>query len=216
MASNFGHSLLLLYSNIWDAVRVCKCPDDVIPANAHSTEKDALMSELKVLSYLGNHVNIVNLLGACTVGGEQSSFTTKLSSLLSCEGFWVLNLIWILLGLDTVTLLHLHIYYLFIDVFIYWLMMFYGNRYCLERLCRKCRQYRPRIKNQILDSQYHPAPRGKRDAVWVDTNLLRGRSILSTCLALSIDYNAAFRLDFTQVSTSTLLGKKHWTLNVFL
>lgn len=28
------------------------------------------MSELKVLSYLGNHMNIVNLLGACTVGGE--------------------------------------------------------------------------------------------------------------------------------------------------
>nr|XP_057925311.1 KIT proto-oncogene, receptor tyrosine kinase b isoform X2 [Doryrhamphus excisus] len=37
--------------------------------NAHATEKEALMSELKVLSYLGNHMNIVNLLGACTVGG---------------------------------------------------------------------------------------------------------------------------------------------------
>uniref|UniRef100_A0A8C9WH52 Mast/stem cell growth factor receptor n=1 Tax=Scleropages formosus TaxID=113540 RepID=A0A8C9WH52_SCLFO len=31
--------------------------------------KEALMSELKVLSYLGHHMNIVNLLGACTVGG---------------------------------------------------------------------------------------------------------------------------------------------------
>ncbi|KAI3353268.1 hypothetical protein L3Q82_019803, partial [Scortum barcoo] len=41
----------------------------MLKPNAHSTEKDALMSELKVLSYLGNHVNIVNLLGACTVGG---------------------------------------------------------------------------------------------------------------------------------------------------
>lgn len=28
------------------------------------------MSELKVLSYLGNHMNIVNLLGACTIGGK--------------------------------------------------------------------------------------------------------------------------------------------------
>ncbi|KAL0164408.1 hypothetical protein M9458_040161, partial [Cirrhinus mrigala] len=36
---------------------------------AHATEKEALMSELKVLSYLGNHINIVNLLGACTIGG---------------------------------------------------------------------------------------------------------------------------------------------------
>ncbi|XP_037530273.1 KIT proto-oncogene, receptor tyrosine kinase b [Nematolebias whitei] len=41
----------------------------MLKPNAHSTEKEALMSELKVLSYLGNHVNIVNLLGACTTGG---------------------------------------------------------------------------------------------------------------------------------------------------
>ncbi|XP_047433673.1 KIT proto-oncogene, receptor tyrosine kinase b [Mugil cephalus] len=41
----------------------------MLKPNAHSTEKEALMSELKVLSYLGNHVNIVNLLGACTIGG---------------------------------------------------------------------------------------------------------------------------------------------------
>lgn len=41
----------------------------MLKPRAHSTEKEALMSELKVLSYLGNHVNIVNLLGACTVGG---------------------------------------------------------------------------------------------------------------------------------------------------
>ena len=28
------------------------------------------MSELKILSYLGYHDNIVNLLGACTQGGD--------------------------------------------------------------------------------------------------------------------------------------------------
>lgn len=49
--------------------------DSVFAANAHSTEKEALMSELKVLTYLGNHMNIVNLLGACTVGGEGTSST---------------------------------------------------------------------------------------------------------------------------------------------
>uniref|UniRef100_A0A3B4AV45 Mast/stem cell growth factor receptor n=1 Tax=Periophthalmus magnuspinnatus TaxID=409849 RepID=A0A3B4AV45_9GOBI len=41
----------------------------MLKPNAHATEKEALMSELKVLGYLGNHMNIVNLLGACTVGG---------------------------------------------------------------------------------------------------------------------------------------------------
>lgn len=42
-------------------------------ANAHSDEREALMSELKILSHLGNHQNIVNLLGACTYGGEPAS-----------------------------------------------------------------------------------------------------------------------------------------------
>uniref|UniRef100_A0A670YEH8 Mast/stem cell growth factor receptor n=1 Tax=Pseudonaja textilis TaxID=8673 RepID=A0A670YEH8_PSETE len=41
----------------------------MLKSSAHFTEKEALMSELKVLSYLGNHINIVNLLGACTIGG---------------------------------------------------------------------------------------------------------------------------------------------------
>ncbi|XP_061581158.1 macrophage colony-stimulating factor 1 receptor isoform X1 [Cololabis saira] len=38
-------------------------------ASAHSDEREALMSELKILSHLGHHKNIVNLLGACTYGG---------------------------------------------------------------------------------------------------------------------------------------------------
>ncbi|KAJ6662303.1 hypothetical protein lerEdw1_012467 [Lerista edwardsae] len=34
-----------------------------------SSEKDALMSELKMMTHIGSHENIVNLLGACTVSG---------------------------------------------------------------------------------------------------------------------------------------------------
>uniref|UniRef100_A0A665U136 receptor protein-tyrosine kinase n=1 Tax=Echeneis naucrates TaxID=173247 RepID=A0A665U136_ECHNA len=41
----------------------------MLKASAHSDEKEALMSELKILSHLGHHKNIVNLLGACTYGG---------------------------------------------------------------------------------------------------------------------------------------------------
>ncbi|XP_066522884.1 macrophage colony-stimulating factor 1 receptor-like [Hoplias malabaricus] len=41
----------------------------MLKARAHSDEKEALMSELKILSHLGHHKNIVNLLGACTFGG---------------------------------------------------------------------------------------------------------------------------------------------------
>ncbi|KAI4882275.1 hypothetical protein NFI96_027231 [Prochilodus magdalenae] len=41
----------------------------MLKPSAHSEEKEALMSELKILSHLGQHANIVNLLGACTQGG---------------------------------------------------------------------------------------------------------------------------------------------------
>lgn len=34
-----------------------------------SMEKEALMSELKMLTHIGHHDNIVNLLGACTESG---------------------------------------------------------------------------------------------------------------------------------------------------
>lgn len=50
------------------------------------------MSELKVLSYLGNHMNIVNLLGACTVGGESCHHGTC-HCLLGDQ-----NMIWIVLN----------------------------------------------------------------------------------------------------------------------
>lgn len=52
----------------WLADRLC-CASS---ANAHSDEKEALMSELKILSHLGHHKNIVNLLGACTYGGQSA------------------------------------------------------------------------------------------------------------------------------------------------
>uniref|UniRef100_A0A3B3Q6J4 receptor protein-tyrosine kinase n=1 Tax=Paramormyrops kingsleyae TaxID=1676925 RepID=A0A3B3Q6J4_9TELE len=41
----------------------------MLKPSARSDEKEALMSELKILSHLGRHENIVNLLGACTHGG---------------------------------------------------------------------------------------------------------------------------------------------------
>ncbi|XP_041122455.1 macrophage colony-stimulating factor 1 receptor 1-like [Polyodon spathula] len=41
----------------------------MLKPSAHWDEKEALMSELKILSHLGHHKNIVNLLGACTHGG---------------------------------------------------------------------------------------------------------------------------------------------------
>ncbi|KAM3925832.1 macrophage colony-stimulating factor 1 receptor [Leptodactylus fuscus] len=41
----------------------------MLKPSAHTDEKEALMSELKILSHLGHHENIVNLLGACTSGG---------------------------------------------------------------------------------------------------------------------------------------------------
>lgn len=41
-----------------------------LAASADTDEQEALMSELKIMSHLGHHENIVNLLGACTYGGR--------------------------------------------------------------------------------------------------------------------------------------------------
>ncbi|KAL7854261.1 hypothetical protein AOLI_G00211050 [Acnodon oligacanthus] len=49
--------------------RVTRVAVKMLKSSAHSEEKEALMSELKILSHLGQHANIVNLLGACTQGG---------------------------------------------------------------------------------------------------------------------------------------------------
>lgn len=50
------------------------------PAEEHQTmEKEALMSELKMLTHIGQHINIVNLLGACTDSGVSTTvyYTTQ-------------------------------------------------------------------------------------------------------------------------------------------
>ena len=38
----------------------------LLPEGATASEHRALMSELKILIHIGNHLNVVNLLGACT------------------------------------------------------------------------------------------------------------------------------------------------------
>lgn len=38
----------------------------LFPEGATASEHKALMSELKILIHIGNHLNVVNLLGACT------------------------------------------------------------------------------------------------------------------------------------------------------
>ena len=45
------------------------------------TALEALVSELKIMIYLGSHLNVLNLLGACTINiskGFQSTITFKL------------------------------------------------------------------------------------------------------------------------------------------
>ncbi|XP_069739238.1 receptor-type tyrosine-protein kinase FLT3 [Phaenicophaeus curvirostris] len=53
-------------SNAGDSVQVAV---KMLKEKPDASEKDALMSELKMMTHIGNHENIVNLLGACTVSG---------------------------------------------------------------------------------------------------------------------------------------------------
>uniref|UniRef100_A0A8D0KF15 receptor protein-tyrosine kinase n=1 Tax=Salvator merianae TaxID=96440 RepID=A0A8D0KF15_SALMN len=48
---------------------VMKVAVKMLKTTAYPDEQEALMSELKIMSHLGHHENIVNLLGACTQGG---------------------------------------------------------------------------------------------------------------------------------------------------
>ncbi|NWS20901.1 CSF1R factor, partial [Pachyramphus minor] len=48
---------------------VLKVAVKMLKSSADTDEQEALMSELKIMSHLGHHKNIVNLLGACTYGG---------------------------------------------------------------------------------------------------------------------------------------------------
>lgn len=43
----------------------------ILAGGATSNERKALMSELKILIHIGHHLNVVNLLGACTKPGGQ-------------------------------------------------------------------------------------------------------------------------------------------------
>lgn len=45
-------------------ISVCRPPE-----GATASEHKALMTELKILNYIGHHLNVVNLLGACTKPG---------------------------------------------------------------------------------------------------------------------------------------------------
>ncbi|NXE20920.1 FLT3 kinase, partial [Ardeotis kori] len=51
-----------------------------------ASEKDALMSELKMMTHIGSHENIVNLLGACTVSGNFMTSESNGIVLYSEEG----------------------------------------------------------------------------------------------------------------------------------
>uniref|UniRef100_A0A8C5CUV5 receptor protein-tyrosine kinase n=1 Tax=Gadus morhua TaxID=8049 RepID=A0A8C5CUV5_GADMO len=55
----------------------------MLKEGATSSEYRALMSELKILIHIGHHLNVVNLLGACTKPGGESSYIVKNGNLSS-------------------------------------------------------------------------------------------------------------------------------------
>ncbi|NXE95456.1 FLT3 kinase, partial [Menura novaehollandiae] len=68
-------------SNAGDSVQVAV---KMLKEKPDASEKDALMSELKMMTHIGSHENIVNLLGACTVSGNLK--LVLLGKRISCYG----------------------------------------------------------------------------------------------------------------------------------
>jgi hypothetical protein len=55
----------------------------MVKSQINAAAMEALVSELKILIYLGSHLNVVNLLGACTKNihkGNKSNFEINFSS----------------------------------------------------------------------------------------------------------------------------------------
>ncbi|KAG8438958.1 hypothetical protein GDO86_005224 [Hymenochirus boettgeri] len=65
----FGRVVEATAHGLGHAQSVTKVAVKMLKSSARSSEKQALMSELKIMSHLGPHLNIVNLLAACTKGG---------------------------------------------------------------------------------------------------------------------------------------------------
>ncbi|KAM5300600.1 macrophage colony-stimulating factor 1 receptor [Ctenodactylus gundi] len=68
-AGAFGKVVEATAFGLGEEDAVLKVAVKMLKSTAHADEKEALMSELKIMSHLGQHENIVNLLGACTHGG---------------------------------------------------------------------------------------------------------------------------------------------------
>ncbi|XP_068134523.1 platelet-derived growth factor receptor beta [Hyperolius riggenbachi] len=65
----FGRVVEATAHGLGHAQSTTKVAVKMLKSTASSSEKQALMSELKIMSHLGPHLNIVNLLAACTKGG---------------------------------------------------------------------------------------------------------------------------------------------------
>ncbi|KAM4037469.1 platelet-derived growth factor receptor beta [Anomaloglossus baeobatrachus] len=65
----FGRVVEATAHGLGHAQSTTKVAVKMLKSTARSSEKQALMSELKIMSHLGPHLNIVNLLAACTKAG---------------------------------------------------------------------------------------------------------------------------------------------------
>ncbi|XP_059846669.1 platelet-derived growth factor receptor beta [Hypanus sabinus] len=65
----FGRVVEATAQGLSQSDSIMKVAVKMLKTTARTSEKQALMSELKIMSHLGPHLNIVNLLGACTKGG---------------------------------------------------------------------------------------------------------------------------------------------------
>jgi FMS-like tyrosine kinase 1 len=71
-AGEFGVVMRAKAIGITDNENVSTVAVKMVRQNAEATHIKALASELKIMSHLGKHLNVVNLLGACTKNLLQS------------------------------------------------------------------------------------------------------------------------------------------------
>lgn len=71
----FGMVVKAKASNIIQGQNVSTVAVKMLKKDATELSKKALEAELKILIHIGKHINVVNLLGACTHSVEKSKVT---------------------------------------------------------------------------------------------------------------------------------------------
>uniref|UniRef100_A0AAY4DVT0 receptor protein-tyrosine kinase n=1 Tax=Denticeps clupeoides TaxID=299321 RepID=A0AAY4DVT0_9TELE len=182
---------------------VMKVAVKMLKPTARSSEKQALMSELKIMTHLGPHLNIVNLLGACTKSGP-IYIITEYCFYGDLVNYLHKNRDSFLSHHTEKVALHETIFFLWVCLCSYVILSFEGKGDYMDMKQAENTQYVPMLEmnqaskySQVQRSDYdHPSPQKAFSESEVESLLSDDSEGLTTMDLLSFTYQVARGMDF--------------------